>query len=115
MEPHKSMLKFRLPWEKGSRKKYLDGLVFLPVWGCKTTTECRLVPTSGEKEWDCTYFYEQLFYFNTNTRVSYYPHDVVVRNFLFVWFLMLISSFSSCLLFRLISANSYFFVYFEFL
>ena len=42
----RSMLKFRLPWDKDV-SEYLDGDVYLPVWGPTTTTECRLV-TCGD-------------------------------------------------------------------
>lgn len=74
LRPRKSLLKFRLPWPAGSRAVYLDGLVLLPVFGPKTTTECRLVPTGGDALWDCTAHTEQLFFFNTRRRPALYPH-----------------------------------------
>jgi len=49
MKPKASMLKFRLPYEDAGREsaasEYLDGDVFLPVWGGRTSTETRLVVT----------------------------------------------------------------------
>merc|ERR1711879_170587 len=41
MNPVASSFKFRLPWGAGSTS-YLDGDIYLPVWGPVTTTECRL-------------------------------------------------------------------------
>eukprot|EP00299_Pterocystis_sp_00344_P019501 c9664_g1_i4.p1 GENE.c9664_g1_i4~~c9664_g1_i4.p1 ORF type:complete len:530 (+),score=66.61 c9664_g1_i4:42-1631(+) len=76
LNPARSMLKFRLPWGKG-KTRYLDGQVFLPVWGRQTTTETRLVCTgSNIREYDHTTYEEQMFYFNTRTRVEYYDHSV---------------------------------------
>jgi hypothetical protein len=43
MMPRKSLLKFRLPWNKG-QSRYLDGRPFLPVWGAQTTAESCLIP-----------------------------------------------------------------------
>ena len=65
----KSMLKFSLPYGEGSTT-YLDGDVFFPVWGPQTTTECRLVPSSGERCYDHKAHEEAMFYFNTATRES---------------------------------------------
>lgn len=76
MRPAKSMLKFRLPWPQGSRSLYLNGMVLLPIWGPQTTSECRLVPTVGMRVWENTLHNSQLFYFNTRTRVTIYPHAV---------------------------------------
>lgn len=80
LRPRASMLKFRLPWDAsesptpplspspclGSRgvfsfpfftvaatSRYLDGKVYLPIWGPQTTTESRLVVTGFEdRDWD---------------------------------------------------------------
>lgn len=76
IQAERSMLKFRLPWKPGTKTLYLAGQVFLPVWGPQTTTECRLVTSGGFCAWDNTLYESQLFYFNTHTRVSLYPHDV---------------------------------------
>eukprot|EP00051_Salpingoeca_urceolata_P013582 m.170617 g.170617 ORF g.170617 m.170617 type:complete len:586 (+) comp17831_c2_seq1:1052-2809(+) len=75
MQPRKSMLKFRLPWGKGITE-YLDGDVYFPIWGPVTTTECRLVPSSGTKGYDNTGYEQQMFYFNTEYRVGRYRHHV---------------------------------------
>jgi len=77
MKPVRSMLKFRLPWGAGTTQ-YLDGDLHLPVWGRQTTTECRLVvpQNAALKEYDHTIYEEQMFYFNTRTRVEYSDHSV---------------------------------------
>lgn len=75
MQPLKSMLKFRLSWRSGTTR-YLSGTVYLPVWGPITTTEARLVPDDGgaTREYDNTAYEQQMFHFNTTTRVGLYPH-----------------------------------------
>lgn len=51
-----ALLKFRLPFcppgggrceQRYESRVYLDGLLYLPVWGCPSTTECRLYVTKG--------------------------------------------------------------------
>lgn len=78
----RSMLKFRLPWDK-STSEYLDGDVYLPVWGPQTTTECRLVTRrdnpSGTRVYDHEKYESQMFYFNTVTRCSLYSHGVAAE------------------------------------
>jgi len=71
------MLKFRLPYETGT-SEYLNGSMYLPVWGPQSTTEARLVtlPGSGTKPYVHTVYEEQMFHFNTVTRCSLYPNDV---------------------------------------
>jgi hypothetical protein len=73
------MLKFRLPWDKGSTT-YLDGDIYLPVWGGQTTTECRLI-TSREnpaamRVYSNEQYESQCFYFNRIARPSLYSHWV---------------------------------------
>ena len=78
MRPMRSMFKFRLPWTAGTTS-YLDGDVYLPVWGPITTTETRLITkenTLTEVEYDHKKYEDQLFYFNTVTRPALYKHDV---------------------------------------
>lgn len=76
LNPRHSMLKFRLPWGAG-QTVYLGGTVFLPVWGRQTTTETRLVCSGREvRTYDNTEYEEQMFHFNTVTRVSYFAHQV---------------------------------------
>ncbi|EGD73018.1 hypothetical protein PTSG_04727 [Salpingoeca rosetta] len=76
MQPHKSMLKFRLPWEDGSTD-YLDGELRFPVWGAVTTTETRLIPGSGFSSYDHRRYEKQMFYFNTHRRVARYHHPLI--------------------------------------
>lgn len=96
MNPIGSLLKFRCPYydEKEHKKikeelkegekdtylyyEYYKGDVYLPVWGPQSTTECRLyVPKDREMiDYDIKRFEEQLFYFNNETRVMFYPHNV---------------------------------------
>lgn len=71
------MLKFRLPWKDGITK-YLKGKIYLPVWGRQTTTETRLVIDKNIDflNYDNKKYEEQMFYFNTVTRVQYYEHNL---------------------------------------
>jgi hypothetical protein len=72
LKPKKSLLRFRLPFSPG-QTEYLDGTLYLPVYGRPSTTETRLVPYGTEtKVYDHTKYEEQMFYFNTDNRVSYY-------------------------------------------
>ena len=74
IKPRKAMLKFRLPWENGETT-YLDGQLYLPVWGTQTTTETRLITECcNEIKYDNRLYESQMFYFNTVTRVTCYPH-----------------------------------------
>lgn len=90
LRPTKSLLKFRLPYN-GESMLYLAGDIFLPIWGPQTTSETRLVPFDEDAvpvqgrqydDWcplamyDSHKYEEQLFYFNTVTRVTYYEHHV---------------------------------------
>eukprot|EP00160_Parvularia_atlantis_P021439 Unigene9301_Nuclearia_a/m.28401 Unigene9301_Nuclearia_a/g.28401 ORF Unigene9301_Nuclearia_a/g.28401 Unigene9301_Nuclearia_a/m.28401 type:complete len:403 (-) Unigene9301_Nuclearia_a:102-1310(-) len=80
LRPRASMLKFRLPWTAG-QTTYLAGELHLPVWGPVTTTETRLVvpgPGEASREYDHVAYMEQLFHFNTVTRVALYAHPVPV-------------------------------------
>ena len=79
LRPKRALLKFRFPYTEGSTES-LDGEMRLPVWGPQTTTECRLLVTPprkslplATKRYDHQCMWEQLFYFNTVTRVSIYP------------------------------------------
>ncbi len=77
LQPYKSMLKFRLPYTPG-KTEYLKGDLYFPVWGPRSTTECRLVvgTNPGTQDYDNTTHEEKMFYFNTVTRVSLYHHGV---------------------------------------
>lgn len=81
IKPVKCMLKFRLPYsgnvEIPNMFPYLKGDIYLPIWGPQTTTETRLVCDYEEDEiYDSLKYEEQLFYFNTVTRVLAYSHPV---------------------------------------
>ena len=73
MNPDFSMLKFRLPYVPGSTP-YLSGRLKLPVWGPQTTTEVRLIveKNAGFQIYDNQKHWEQMFFFNTVTRVCLY-------------------------------------------
>ncbi len=68
MEPYNSLMKFRLPFEKGSTV-YLKGQIFLQTFAKKDSNERRLRPTSiQETGYDHTHSEQQMFYFNTEYR-----------------------------------------------
>eukprot|EP00961_Rhodomonas_salina_P038271 514665-Rhodomonas_salina.4 len=78
IKPIKSILKFRLPWTPGETE-YLSGDVYLQPFGPITTTETRLVPHGHERiMWDNKKYEQQMFYFNTVTRVARYSHSMPV-------------------------------------
>jgi len=72
---HKNILELR----KLGCSEFLAGDIHLPVWGPVTTTETRLV-TNAEQPvimYDHTDYEELMFHFNTLTRMTYYPHDIL--------------------------------------
>ncbi len=80
IRPAASLLKFRLPWNKG-KTSYLDGRILLPVYAPTSSTECRLLVTkeqsdAPEREYDNTEYEEQCAFHNTVGRVRTYVHDV---------------------------------------
>lgn len=75
MQPIKSLFKFALPYTPGNTY-YVDGEVYLPIWGGATSTETRLVPNNNHRVWDHTEYEEQMFYFNTRTRIQIYQHGI---------------------------------------
>jgi cap2 methyltransferase len=78
IKPIKSMLKFRLPWT-GGKTEYLAGDVYIQAFGPITTTETRLIPHGHDRVmWDNQKYEEQMFHFNTVTRVARYPHHMPV-------------------------------------
>lgn len=80
LKPKWSMLKFRLPYMPG-KTTYLDGKIYLPVWGRQRTSECRLV-CSGDarmKVYDNTEYEEHLYFFNIVTRASWYPYPEEIQ------------------------------------
>jgi len=76
----RSMLKFRLPWDD-KISEYLDGDIYLPVWGPQTTTECRLITNPFHPMAKATYdhkkYESQMMFFNNVTRHSLYRHEVI--------------------------------------
>lgn len=107
MKPLLASLKFRLPWMvknaagkvvnnltdlKGQVNviedfvKYLDGDVHFPIWGCVSTTECRLVidrEKLGFKKihYNCDIYEQEMSYFNRETRPSVYDQPCDIENF----------------------------------
>ena len=87
LRPVRALLKFRFPYTPGCTEG-LSGEMRLPVWGPQTTTECRLLvtpPKSKEQPLDTKWYdhqcmWEQLFYFNTVTRISIYPRPTFVAD-----------------------------------
>ena len=80
LNSQRSMLKFRLPWDD-NQTLYLNGDIYLPVWGPQSTTECRLITSKPKihnlyELYDNRRYEKQLFYFNNVTRHSLYRHDV---------------------------------------
>ena len=76
LSPYASMLKFRLPWNK-RQSDYLKGVILFPIWSAPTSTECRLVvpsssSSSSKETYDNVKYCNQMFYFQTRTRVSMY-------------------------------------------
>eukprot|EP00045_Choanoeca_perplexa_P009329 m.89370 g.89370 ORF g.89370 m.89370 type:complete len:162 (+) comp14855_c0_seq29:138-623(+) len=56
------------------------GEIWLPIWAPITTTEARLLVTGHEEvEYDNLKYEEQMFHFNTVTRVARYDHKVVAE------------------------------------
>ncbi|KAJ1464920.1 hypothetical protein T484DRAFT_1596715, partial [Baffinella frigidus] len=50
MEAKTGLMKFRMPYvnpaylaSKTQNYEYMDGTVYLPIWGRRSTTECRLI------------------------------------------------------------------------
>ena len=76
INPVSALLKFRLPWTPG-KTKYLDGDIYYQVWQGQYSTETRLIPNGKLKIYDNTSYEERLFYFNTETRFRYYPHNYI--------------------------------------
>lgn len=73
IKPVSALLKFRLPWKSGTTE-YLDGDIYYQLWQGIYSTETRLVPNGKLKKYNNTSYEERLFYFNTETRLRYYPH-----------------------------------------
>lgn len=79
LDPSAMMLKFRLPWCHADRPEpspmeYFAGELRLPVWGCPSTTETRLIATHPYHlcVWNCSLYERHMFYFNTTLRARSY-------------------------------------------
>jgi Poly A polymerase regulatory subunit len=107
MKPQLASLKFRLPWIipnaagenqnilKGLDGKvniidgvveYLNGDIHLPIWGCVSTTECRLVVDKNRhkyeiRDYDCKLYESQMSFFNRITRPSFYYQPCKIEKF----------------------------------
>lgn len=83
MKPKESMLKFRLPYRAG-KTEYMDGIIYLPVWGPQTTTETRFVPKPSDgsvlKTWINEDYEGRMFHFNTHERTIFYDHLMANRH-----------------------------------
>jgi hypothetical protein len=75
LNPRASLLKFRLPWNRGRSSSYLDGAICLPIFGKRFTHESRLFVLRGAKvvEYDNHKYERQMAYFNQITRHSMHP------------------------------------------
>ena len=82
VRPAWSSLKFRLPWgwHPGQSVEYLEGDIYLPVWGRTSTTECRLV-VDGSKGGAVALYWprlheEEMSHFNRVVRPSVHLHTI---------------------------------------
>jgi len=78
LKPAKALLRFSLPWTDDS-STYLDGDLLLPIWNPPTSTEVRILPNGGLRTWQHRHFEEQMFHFNTITRVGLHEHGVTAE------------------------------------
>jgi len=80
MSPHISMLKFKCEYvssDDQSVLSYMDGALYLPVWGKVCTTETRLIidgPNAKEKSYMPRKYGDQMHYFNAVARPALYQH-----------------------------------------
>lgn len=73
MRPKSSMIKFTLPYcPPPGTTKYLDGDLYMPVFGGRTSTECRLMVEDPDsfRDWDHEEYEAYMFHHNTITRTS---------------------------------------------
>lgn len=76
IKPQVSMLKFRLPYDKGSTE-YLKGDLKLQLWAPRRGTECRLVVqrACSMQMYDHQDFDTAMAHFKNVERTTYYVHD----------------------------------------
>jgi hypothetical protein len=83
MRPRVSMLKFRLPFVPGVTE-YLDGVLHLPVWGGRSTSEVRLVVQAPAdpaaeypvRKYDHMRHSDAMFRHNIVSRTTVFEHSV---------------------------------------
>jgi hypothetical protein len=77
LNPRASLFKFRLPWNTKS-SFYLDGTIYLPIFGKRFTHEARLLVLRGAEvvEYDNHKYERQMAYFNQTTRQSKHHGDM---------------------------------------
>lgn len=82
MRPSLCSLKFRLPWDRAPDEtcQYLEGDIYLPIWGRTSTTETRLFIDdrvhSGEKTYHPHVYEEEMSFFNRSVRPALHLHTV---------------------------------------
>jgi hypothetical protein len=91
MQPRAALLKFRLPYshDPHAGSAYADGQIQLPIFGGQTTSETRLLVQQHDwidwgqrtaqlrsKRYLHAAYGDALFYFQTRTRTTFFPHDV---------------------------------------
>lgn len=87
IQPMISSLKFRLPWDQpiDSYVQYLDGDIYLPVWGRTSTTECRLFVDKdvhkSTKNYSSLVYEEEMSYFNRVIRPALHLHTITDARF----------------------------------
>lgn len=75
LKPKAGLLKFRLPWDLVKHTHYMEGTIFLPVFGRPLTHETRLAvmgPCPSMKVYDNTTYERQMAYFNQFARPTLY-------------------------------------------
>lgn len=75
IQPVACMLKLRFPYKPGITE-YLDGDIYLPVWGPRTTSEARLIATKPytKRKYEHSYYEDGMYAHNAVVRSAY--HDV---------------------------------------
>lgn len=77
MRPKAYSTRFSLPYPPPDRTTtFLDGDIYLPIWGHATGTESRCLGTSlRTREFSHRDYEQYMFYHNTVRRTQYYEHD----------------------------------------
>ncbi len=75
LQPIFSILKFRLPWN-GSNASYLNGIIYLPVYGKVLTREARICVQKGTRvgDYDNKLYEGQMAYINQEFRPAIYDY-----------------------------------------